>query len=379
MPVKEIRYLRKKANALLVNPVGGLLKGISSQIMREKIAAPAGALVYTGQQHNEEVTLQLATYDTEKFELRILPKEEINQISPNVHQISWLDVYGLHDIGITETIGQQFDLDPLFLEDILDVDHLPKLEQTENYLFLTLKMISSDEATRNIQSEQMSIVLGKDFLITFQEKKGDIFQHIRNRLLGGASKALKKKADYLFYLLVDKVVDHYLLVISEIGEEIESMEEALLLGKGSDSAEPILRIRKKLIYLRKFIFPLRDAIQSLIKEKPQFIRKESFRFLNDVYDHMMHASMMVESYRDLTNGLIDLHMNQMNTRMNNVMKTLTIIATIFIPLTFIAGIYGMNFQYMPELAWEYGYPMVWGIMLSVTMIMAGYMKRKGWF
>ena len=230
-----------------------------------------------------------------------------------------------------------------------------------------------------IDYEQMSFVLGNNFLITFQEKEGDLFDPFRERIRLDQGKARKKKADYLFYRLVDIIVDNYYIVLDNIGEQIEDTEEEVHRNPSTETFRKIQAIKKELIYLRKAVYPLRDAVGKIIKDEFNLIEEDNLPYFSDVYDHVIHVIDSLETYKDLTASLMDIHINTMNTRMNEVMKVLTIISTIFIPLTFIVGVYGMNFDYMPELRWHYGYYGVWIAMALIVAVMFRYFKYKKWF
>jgi magnesium transporter len=230
-----------------------------------------------------------------------------------------------------------------------------------------------------IDYEQISFVLGKNFLISFQEKEGDLFGSLRDRIRHDQGRVRKQKADYLLYRLIDIIVDNYYVVLDSIGQQIEQIEDDIYKDSARHEFREIQRLKKDLIYLRKALYPLRDAMSKLIKDESGFIDSSSSRFFADVYSHVAHLIDSLDTYRDLTSGLMDIYINTLNTRMNEVMKVLTIISTIFIPLTFIVGVYGMNFDFMPELHWKYGYAAVWGLMLFLVVIMIRYFRYKKWF
>ncbi len=298
-------------------------------------------------------------------------------------QINWINVDGLHEKSIVQKIGDHFCLHSLLVEDITS-DHQPKVEEYDNYLFFTLKMLYRIEDNQ-IDYEQISFVLGKDYLLSFQEKEGDPFGPLRDRIRLDQGRIRKKKADYLLYRLVDFIVDNYYSVLDAIGLQIETIEEEIYQNSTDQQFKKIQKLKKELIYLRKALYPLRDAMSKLIKDESGFIEDVNIRYYADVYDHVVHIIDSLDTYKDLTSGLMDIYINTLNTRMNEVMKVLTIISTIFIPLTFIVGVYGMNFNTekspwnMPELNSPYGYPVVMGIMLIMVIGMIRYFKFKKWF
>jgi magnesium transporter len=298
-------------------------------------------------------------------------------------QVNWINLDGLEEKSIVQKIADHFCLHTLLVEDITS-DHQPKVEEYDDYLFFTLKMLYRIEEDR-IDYEQISFVLGKDYLLSFQEKEGDLFGALRERIRLDQGRVRKKKADYLLYRLIDIIVDNYYSVLDAIGQKIETIEEEIYQNSIDQQFKNIQKLKKELIYLRKALYPLRDAMSKLIKDESGFIEDANIRYFRDVYDHVVHLIDSLDTYKDLTSALMDIYINTLNTRMNEVMKVLTIISTIFIPLTFIVGVYGMNFNTeksawnMPELNSPYGYPIVMGIMVLIVIGMMRYFKYKKWF
>jgi magnesium transporter len=292
-------------------------------------------------------------------------------------QINWINLDGLHEKSIVQKIGDHFCLHSLLVEDITS-DHQPKVEEYDDYLFFTLKMLYRIEDNQ-IDYEQISFVLGKDYLLSFQEKEGDLFGLLRDRIRLDQGRIRKKKADYLLYRLIDIIVDNYYSVLDAIGQQIETIEEEIYKNSTDQQFKKIQKLKKELIFLRKALYPLRDAMSKLIKDESGFIEEVNTRYYADVYDHVVHIIDSLDTYKDLTSGLMDIYINTLNTRMNEVMKVLTIISTIFIPLTFIVGVYGMNFNNMPELNSPYGYPIVMGTMSIIFVGMIRYFRFKKWF
>lgn len=291
---------------------------------------------------------------------------------------NWINVDGLSDRNLIEQIAKKFDLHYLLIEDILNVDHQPKTDELDDHLFLTMKMFYRFDDEK-IEYEHISFVLGKNYLLSFQEKEGDIFSGIRTRIKQDNSIIRKRGTDYLLYRLVDTIVDSYYTVLEKIGEQVESIEENISNNPTVKDFQQIQKIRKEFIYLRRVVYPLREAINKIVKNENGFIDENNEKYFADVYDHVIHLIDSLDTYKDLTSTMMDLYMNTINYKMNEVMKLLTIITTIFIPLSFIAGIYGMNFQHMPELGWENGYFGVLAIMGVIFTLMIVYFRYKKWF
>ena len=330
-----------------------------------------------------KIILELIQYNEKEFSKHEdLP---ITELIANIksNQVNWINLDGLDEKSIIQKIGDRFNLHSLLIEDIIS-DHQPKIEEYDDYLFFTLKMLYRIELNQ-IDYEQISFVLGKDFLLSFQEKEGDLFGSLRDRIKLDQGRIRKKKADYLLYRLVDIIVDNYYNVLDAIGQQIEGIEEEIYKNSSEQQFKKIQKLKKELIFLRKALYPLRDAMSKLVKDESGFIDSANQRYYADVYYHVVHLIDSLDTYKDLTSGLMDIYINTLNSRMNEVMKVLTIISTIFIPLTFVVGVYGMNFNTeislwnMPELNSAYGYPIVMGVMLLIVVGMIRYFKFKKWF
>jgi len=327
--------------------------------------------------HKQKVILELISYNTDHYDkFDQLPVEDlIPKLSDD--RVNWINLDGLTDLGIIEKIQAHFCFHSLLIEDVLN-DQRPKAEEYDDYLYFTLKMLYRIEGSK-IDYEQISFVLGKNYLISFQEKEGDLFEPFRDRIRLDQGRVRKKKPDYLLYRLVDIIVDNYYVVLDNIGEQIEEIEDGIHSNSTENAFQKIQAIKKELIFLRKAVYPLREALSKVVKGETSFVEDENLRYFGDVYDHTVHLIDSLDTYKDLTSSLMDIHINTMNTKMNEVMKLLTIITTIFIPLSFIAGIYGMNFKYMPELEHPYGYP---AVLIAMGIVMVGmiyYFKRRKWF
>ena len=292
--------------------------------------------------------------------------------------VTWLDIDGVHQAELLEAVGVHVGLHPLVVEDIHNTYQRPKVEDYENYLYIVLKMISWNEEMKEVQAEQVSLILGKNYVISLKEDPGDIFDPVRLRLREGKGRIRKLGVDYLAYSLLDQVVDNYFLVLENLGEQIEDLEDELISNPDASTLQTIHHLKRELIFLRKSVWPLREAISSLERGESPLFQPETLVYLRDVYDHTIQVIDTIETFRDMVSGMLDIYLSSVSNRMNEVMKVLTIIATIFIPLTFIAGVYGMNFVNMPELQWPWGYFVVWGIMVAIAVGMIIYFRRKGW-
>jgi magnesium transporter len=327
--------------------------------------------------HPQKIILELIRYDRENY----VRYDDLNaddlcaQVQPN--KVNWINVDGLNDDTILQRLQAHFNLHTLLIDDVLS-DQRPKTEEYDDYLFFTMKMLHRIEGS-HIDYEQVSFVLGKDFLLSFQDKEGDFFEGFRERIRKDLGKVRKMKADYLLYRLIDIIIDNYYNALDTFGDTIEEIEEEIHLNPNDRNFDRIQRLRKELIFLRRAVYPLRDALNKLVKGESNFIEDATYRYFSDVYDHVVHLSDSMEMYNDLTSSLLDIHINTLNTRMNEVMKVLTVLSTIFMPLTFIVGVYGMNFKYLPELNWRYGYVGVWGLMIAIVIGMLIFFKHKKWF
>jgi magnesium transporter len=316
-------------------------------------------------------------YNEQLIEKKILKTVDEIQGYKKADQITWININGL-DPQITEQVGKVFNVHPLFIEDILNIGQRPKLEEGENYLYLVLNMFDFDETKQELISEQVSFLFNQDYLISFQEKEGDVFGPIRSRLELAKGRIRKHKADYLAYCLIDLIVDRFYIILEQLGNKIESLEERVMENPSIDLLQEINHLKREFIFLRKNIFPLREVLNSMQRNDLSIISKNTRFFVKDVYDHTIQIMDSVDTYREMLSSLLDIYMSSVSNRLNNVMKTLTIIATIFIPLTFLVGVYGMNFQHMPELEWQYSYYVIWGIMIATAASLLFYFRKKGW-
>jgi magnesium transporter len=348
------------------------------KVAKKKIGLPPGTLVHVGEKKAEKVRIRIIDYDEAQFEEKEAKTVEECFPFKDTPTVTWINIDGLHDIEIIEKIGKHFGLHPLLLEDILNTEQRPKMEDHEDSLFIVLKMLYYDEEKHDITAEQVSIILGSNFVISFQEREGDVFKFIRERIRNGKGRIRKVGSDYLAYALVDAIVDNYFIILEKLGEKIEEMEEELVTNPTPETLQTIHHLKREMIFLRKSVWPLREVISALERGEPTLIHESTGIYLRDLYDHTIQVIDSIETFRDMVSGMLDIYLSSISNRMNEVMKVLTIIATIFIPLTFIAGIYGMNFQYMPELGWRWGYPVIWLLMCAILILMVVYFRRKRW-
>lgn len=339
---------------------------------------PPGALVFTGEESQEQVTINLTSYDETLFNEESVSFDQLEQRLAKKNKVLWIDIVGLHDIALLEKIGALFGIHKLTLEDILNVDQRPKMEVFDHYIFAALKMIQCPTPEASISEEQISFILEDGVLLTFQEKEGDVFQFVRNRITESKGSIRKRGADYLLYALLDSVVDNYFLVMENIGEKIENLEVQAMNEPGNHTLNALYIQRKEMMELRRSVYPLREVIGGFDKYAEHKISPETKPFMRDLYENTIQVIETMEVFRDMSSGVLDLYMNSLSNRMNNIMKVLTIISTIFIPLSFVAGVYGMNFDNMPELHWKYGYFYVVGGMATVVVGMLIYFRRKDW-
>jgi magnesium transporter len=344
----------------------------------KKAGSSPGTLVHVGEKRTDDIRLSLLHYDA--YALMERPLDRVEEALPLLKPAAatWINIDGVHDIALMEHIGRHFGLHPLTLEDVLNTTQRPKAEAFDDYLFVVLKMLHYDATQDRISSEQVSLILGKNVLISFQESAGDVFDPVRQRIRKGKGRIRTGGCDYLAYALIDAIVDNYFTILEKLGERLEALEESIDDHPDSKILEDIHTIRRELIYLRKQVWPLREIITHFLKDDIAFIGEATRLFMRDVYDHTIQTIDTIESFRDILSGIQDLYLSIISNRMNEVMKVLTIIATIFIPITFVAGIYGMNFTHMPELSWRWGYLFVWVIILAIIVGMLVFFRRKKW-
>ena len=349
-----------------------------------KSGLPPGTLVHVGTTKIEKPKITLIDFDEANFKEMELKSVEECFSCKDTSTVSWINIDGVHQMDVIEKVGRHFNIHPLILEDIVNTGQRPKIEDFDDYLFVVLKMLYPGDKNIGTQSEQVSLIIGPHYVITFQEKEGDVFNVIRERIRNAKGRIRKMGADYLAYALLDAIVDNYFIILEKLGEEIEETEHKLVSNPNPQTLHTINHLKTDLLILRKLIWPLREVINGLQRSESSLIKDTTMIFLKDVHDHTIQVIDTIETFRDLVSGMFDTYLSSVSNKMNEVMKVLTIIATIFIPLTFIAGIYGMNFNpgvspwNMPELNWKYGYVVAVGVMVILALVMIFYFKRKKW-
>lgn len=344
-----------------------------------KVGLPPGSFIHVGEKKVEKAKISLAEYDEKNVEMREITSIEEIEAYTDTPQVTWINVCGLHDTELLKQIGEKFNIHPLVLEDILNTETRPKIEIADDYVFIALKMLTFNPAEKEIESEQISFILGKSFVFSFLEKSDSVFYPIKERISNQQGRIRKHESDYLFYALMDIVVDQYFLLLEQIEEHIEILDDEVSTKTEKSHIEKIFNLKNQLLVTRRSIWPLREIFTELIRGESELINPAIEPYLRDLLDHTIQITETIELQREISTGLMETYLSMMSNKMNEVMKVLTVIATIFIPLTFIAGIYGMNFKFMPELEWPWAYFVVWGVMISIGAIMLLYFKRKKWF
>jgi magnesium transporter len=344
----------------------------------EKAGLPPGSLVHIGEEKTQESKITIMDYDETHFQEKEIKTIEECFAFRDMPTVTWINVDGLHQVEILEKLGEYYGFHPLMLEDILNTDQRPKMEDYGKYIYIVLKMLSYMDNSNEIVTEQISLILGPNFVISFQEKKGTVFNPIRERIRNDKGRIRKMGSDYLAYSLLDLIVDNYFIIMEKLGEKIEFLEEEVVTHPTPETLQTIHHLKREMIFLRKGVWPLREVVSGLERGESSLIKESTRIYLRDVYDHTIQTIDTIETYRDMVSGMLDIYLSSISNRLNAVMKVLTIIATIFMPLTFLAGIYGMNFKYMPELEWRWGYLMFWLIMIGIGAFMLIYFKKKRW-
>lgn len=349
-----------------------------TKMKRKRPGSPPGVLVHVGRKKMQNVEIQAFDFSPEQIEeLQDITAEESLRFR-DTKNVSWVNIDGLHDVNVIRTIGSHYHIHPLNMEDVLDTNHRPKLDDMEDYIYVSLKMLTINPSNKRVAQEHISILLGESWVLSFQEIPGDIFDPIRERLRAGKGRMRRMGADYFAYALMDSIVDHYFVVVEELGARIEILDEAILERPSPNTLQEIHSLKNELISVRKAVWPLRDIVSGLERNECKLIRPETTVFIKDLYDHVIQLIDTVEVYRDLVGGLFDIYLSSISNRTNEVIRVLTVTTSIFIPLTFIVGVYGMNFHYFPELEWKYGYPLIWLVMIGLASGMIYFFRKRGW-
>ncbi len=344
----------------------------------KKAGLPSGTLVYTGEKRDEQIKIHVIDFDEGNVQEIELASVDACIPYKDKPTVTWINVDGVHNVPLLEKLGDCFGLHRLVMEDIMNTDQRPKMEDYGEYFYIVLKMLSSGK-NGEIVTEQISLILGANFVLSFQDGiEGDVFPVIRERLRSGKGKIRKMGADYLAYSLLDAIVDHYFVILEKFGDKIESIETELIGDPTQETVQRIYQLKREMIFLHNAVWPLREVVSALSKHESSLIKESTAPYLRDVYDHVIHIIDSVDIYREMLSSMLDMYLSSVSNRLNEVMKVLTVISLIFMPITFIAGVYGMNFKYMPELEWHWGYPAALLAMFAISLLMAFYFKRKKW-
>ena len=338
-----------------------------------------GSSVFVGEKRSEKFKLSLIKYDSEHLEEKELQQFSENQISKGANGVNWFDAVGLHDIEKINEFGRIHDIHPLVVEDVLNTHQRPKMESFDDYLFIVFKMLYLNGKDGKIVNEQVSLIMKGNTVFSFQEREGDVFEPLRERIRQSKGRIRKAGADYLVYAMLDIVVDNYMEVTEKVSERVEAVEKELMKAPGSSILKNIYDLKSEIMDIKKAVWPLREAVLRLERETAEVFDEKTAVYIRDLQDHLFMTIESLEGLRDTTTSLLDLYLSSVSFKMNDVMKVLTIISTIFIPLTFIAGIYGMNFENMPELKMKAAYFIVLGVMAVVAVIMVIFFKKKKWW
>ncbi|HLZ35331.1 MAG TPA: magnesium/cobalt transporter CorA [Nitrospira sp.] len=341
-----------------------------------KTGLPPGTLVHIGEKKADKVTIRAFQYASDRCDEQAAEQPDLFA-PPTDESVVWVDVGGVHKLDVLEAFGRQFALHPLLLEDIANTDQRPKLDDYDTYFFLVMKMLSLSER-QDVMIEQVSLVLGRNFVLSFQENGTDVFQPVRERLRAGKGRLRQAGADYLLYSLVDAIVDQYFAVLESLGEKIESVQQTVVADPKPETLREIQALKRQLLFLRRAVWPLRDVLNNLSRSESPFMQQTTKVFFRDVHDHVVQIVDTIETLREMVSASLDIYLSSVSYRLNAVMRVLTVITTIFMPLSFIASIYGMNFEHMPELKSAWGYPMVLGVMAAVGIGMLMVFRKKRW-
>jgi len=363
----------------VINPLHQLrVMGRLVRRVVKKPGAPPGTLIHTGDKKVEQVRVRFLDYDAEQLNEAELA--DIGGCLPfkDSPTMSWVNVDGLHDVDLIRQLGDHFGWHPLVLEDIVSVGQRSKLEEYDGHVFVVLPMLSWDEDLQQVVQEQLGLILGERYVFTFQERVGDVFEGVRERLRNARGRIRNRGSDYLAYALMDAVVDHYFHVVERIGDVAEDLEGQVLTDPRQQTMHQLHVLKRELLTVRRSVWPLREMLASLVRADDEVFQDETLVFMRDVHDHAVQVAETVDALRDVVSGAVELYMSTVGYRANEVMKMLTIMASIFIPLTFFAGLYGMNFEYMPELHWRWAYPTLLVALAAMAGGMVAFFKRKGW-
>ncbi len=370
-------YLKKK---LYDKKVICILKKKFKMKERKKIGEPPGSLIYAGERKKIKSQTVFIRYNKDEFVISEseLEDNEVETFNLEKNKVNWINITGLANIKLIEKIGLSFDLHPLVLEDILNPSQRPKIEEFDKYIFIIIKKLLWEEKTAEFNQEQISLVLGPNFVLSFSEEESDLFKTIIDRIQIPKGRIRIMGADYLLYCLIDLIVDNYFIIMEFLNEKIENIEDTLVSNPEPSTLQEIYELKKTIIELRKLVWPLRELVNKLQRQKLELISDELQIYIRDIYDHIFRITETLDSFREIIFGMLDMYLSSVSNKMNEIMKVLTIISTTFIPLSFLAGFYGMNFIYMPELSFVLSYPILIIVMFSIFFIMIYFFRRRKW-
>lgn len=354
------------------------MKIMHTERRSKKSGLPPGSIVYVGKEKAGPVLVSLIDYDKDALEEKSISDITTCSSYKDKESVTWINIEGVHDLSIVKQVGKTFDLHPLLLEDVVNTEQRPKVDAFDDYLFIVLKMLAYDLRLDAIVVEQVSIVLSKKCVILFQEPGGDVFDTLRERIRNPKSRLRKEDNSYLAYSIIDTIVDNYFFILEKLNEKIDELSDKIISNPTQDVPIRLHALKRQMLFLRKSIWPLRDVLNLLLKEHRGLLSEPTLFYLRDVLDHTVQVIDNLEVMREMLSALLEVYLSKINMKTNDVIKVLTVIATIFMPITFVASIYGMNFHYMPELHWPWGYTMAWSVMIMITIMMLIYFKRKKW-
>ena len=343
-----------------------------------KAGLPPGSLIYTGENKSETIQIKLFNYSIDGFEEKVIDLNDVSFFSSEKSTVHWINVEGIHDVNTIEKLGSCFGIHPLVLEDILNTGQRPKIENYEGYTYIVVKMLFYDNNLEEFTTEQESFILGENYVISFSERKVEIYNTVREEIRKGLGRIRKMGADYLIYNLLDTIVDNYFVVLDELSERIEDTEDELVTNPSKSTLQVIHKLKRQMLYLHKSVWPLREVINFLTRSETPLVKESVDVYIRDLYDHVIQVMDTTETLRDILSSMLDMYLSSVSNKMNEIMKVLTIISTVFIPLSFIVGLYGMNLTNMPEYNWPWMYPVVWVIMISIVISMLIFFKKKKW-
>jgi magnesium transporter len=342
------------------------------------VGSSPGTVVYIGEERADPVAISFIRFDPNGADApRPIAASEVKPPT-NGEGVAWYTIDGVHDAALLSAIGERFGLHGLVIEDIANTKQRPKIEEFDKYIFIAMKMITFDETAKELLAEHVSIIIGEGYVLSFLENEGDVFEPVRQRIASAKGRIRKMKSDYLAYALMDAIVDNYFTVLEDIGDQIDEVEDEVVERPSVSTLRTVHFLKRELIFLRRSVWPMREVVNSMLRDESELVSDETRIYLRDLYDHSIHVIDTTETLRDIVAGMLEVYLSSVSNKLNQVMKVLTVMSSIFIPLTFVAGVYGMNFKYMPELEWQYGYPAIMLGMLAVAVGLLAIFRRKEW-